>query len=85
MGLKRRNKYDPFAFQDRPHRATVWNQYSQPVWERKIPADTDLRKELAALIEYWRGLGWEIEEPYLMQVFMRRGGERWLLFVTQDR
>jgi hypothetical protein len=40
-----------------PHRARTWDTYSQLMWERKLPADTNLRAEFSSLLNYWRGLG----------------------------
>lgn len=83
--MRARAKYNPFAFEDFPHKARVWDRYSQLMWVRKLPAGTHLRVESTALLDYWRGLGWTIERPYQLSVFMNQVEERWLLTISQDR
>lgn len=81
----RRARYNPFAFEAFPHRARAWDRYSQLVWERRLPAGTDLRAEFGSLQTYWREQGWTVEEPYLLSVFMSKGEDRWNLTISKER
>lgn len=81
--MVRRSRYDPFAFEAFPHRVRVVDRHNTLVWESRLPPGTDLRSDFSSLLVYWRELGWDIEEPYLLTVFLSCGDLRWHLSISQ--
>ena len=81
MGLKRRQRFDPFTDSKGPHRMVVENRYSQEISSRDVPTGADLRKEIEIEATRWAAEGWEIEReggnPFRSpSFFMRKDGER---------